>query len=295
LAPIPCLEAVHFKVKPSQSSITVEIKGKILCGIAGIFLFDLLGIPFGGLIGFFVGSWLGHYFFDQPKEKQTSDSEFKAYQRRQGEFVFHVFRLCAKLAKADGPINEREVSHMESLMRHQFRMNERNRLQAVKIWKNAKESNDTFDQYARAFFEGFGRDRHHVLNMLDLLFATAAADGGLHPREEELLLRAAGIFQVGRLQYERVKARFYHIRNGAGQQQQQQARWNPMDPHYTILGAETTDSLDTIKKKYRALAMQWHPDKMAAKGASSEALRHAKEKFQQINEAYERITEARKG
>jgi DnaJ like chaperone protein len=68
-----------------------------------------------------------------------------------------------------------------------------------------------------------------------------------------------------------------------------------MDPHYTILGAETTDSLDTIKKKYRALAMQWHPDKMAAKGASSEALRHAKEKFQQINEAYERITEARKG
>lgn len=272
----------------------MEIKGKILCGIAGIFLFDLLGIPFGGLIGFFVGSWLGHYFFDQPKEKQTSDSEFKAYQRRQGEFVFHVFRLCAKLAKADGPINEREVSHMESLMRHQFRMNERNRLQAVKIWKNAKESNDTFDQYARAFFEGFGRDRHHVLNMLDLLFATAAADGGLHPREEELLLRAAGIFQVGRLQYERVKARFYHIRNGAGQQQQQ-ARWNPMDPHYAILGAETTDSLDTIKKKYRALAMQWHPDKMAAKGASTEALRHAKEKFQQINEAYERITESRKG
>ena len=181
---------------------------------------------------------------------------------------------------------------MESLMRHQFRMNERGRAQAVKIWKNAKESNDTFDQYARAFYEGFGRDRHHVLNMLDLLFSTAAADGGLHPREEEMLLRAAGIFQVGRLQYERIKARFYHTRMGGGAQQA--PRWNPLDPHYAILGAETTDSLDVIKKKYRALAMQWHPDKMAAKGVSSEAIRHAKEKFQQINEAYERITEARK-
>jgi DnaJ like chaperone protein len=269
----------------------VEIKGKILCGIAGIFLFDLLAIPFGGLIGFFVGSWLGHYFFDQSKEDKTSDTEFKAYQRRQGEFIFHVFRLCAKLAKADGPINEREVSHMERLMRHQFRMNERGRLQAVKIWKNAKESNDTFEQYAHAFFEGFGRDRHHVLNMLDLLFATAAADGGLHPREEEMLLRAAGIFQVGRLQYERVKSRFYQTRASGGMQQ---PRWDPLDPHYAILGAEMTDSLDTIKKKYRALAMTWHPDKMASKGVSTDAIRHAKEKFQQINEAYEKITEARK-
>ncbi|MDX1913098.1 MAG: TerB family tellurite resistance protein [Saprospiraceae bacterium] len=272
----------------------MEIKGKILCGIAGIFLFDRLGIPFGGLIGFFVGSWLGHYFFDQPREKDQSDNEFKAYQRRQGEFVFHVFRLCAKIAKADGPINEREVGHMESLMRHQFRMNERGRAQAIKIWKNAKESNDTFDQYARAFFEGFGRDRHHVLNMLDLLFATAAADGGLHPREEELLLRAAGVFQVGRLQYERVKARHYHGRMGGGGPQYAAPRWNPLDPHYAILGAEPSDSLDIIKKKYRALAKQWHPDTMAAKGISAEAMRHAKEKFQQINEAYEKITDARK-
>lgn len=267
----------------------MEIKGKIICGIAGIFLFDLLGLPFGGLIGFFVGSWLGHYLFDQPKEKEQSDSEFKAYQRRQGEFVFHVFRLCAKVAKVDGPINDREVSHMESLMRNQFRMNERGRSQAIKIWKNAKESEESFDQYARAFYEGFGRDRHHVLNMLDLLFATAASDGSLHPREESLLLRAAGIFQVGRLQYERVKARYYHNR-----QTNQAPRWDPLDPHYAILGAETTDSLDVIKKKYRALALQWHPDKVAAKGLSLEAQRHAKEKFQQINEAYERITEARK-
>lgn len=272
----------------------MEIKGKVLFGIAGIILFDLLGIPFGGLIGFFVGSWLGHYLFDQPKEKQQSDDEFKVYQRRQGEFVFHVFRLCAKIAKADGPINDREVAHMESLMRNQFRMNERGRIQAIKIWKNAKESTDSFDTYARSFYEGFGRDRHHVLNMLDLLFSTAAADGGLHPREEELLLRAAGIFQVGRLQYERVKSRFYHTRMGGGGGANTSQRWTPLDPHYAILGAEPTESLDNIKKKYRALAMKWHPDTMAAKGASNEAMRHAKEKFQQINEAYERITESRK-
>ena len=129
-----------------------------------------------------------------------------------------------------------------------------------------------------AFYDGFGRDRHHVLNMLDLLFATAASDGGLHPREEEILLRAAGIFQVGRMQYERGTKPGFTIAVPATYQAAT-ARWNPLDPHYAILGAETTDSLDVIKKKYRALAMQWHPDKMAAKGVSTEAIRHAKEKI----------------
>jgi len=269
----------------------VELKGKVVCGIAGIILFtQLVRHPLSGFIGFLVGSWIGHYLFDRPKETKQSDSEFRAYQRRQGEFVFHVFRLCAKIAKSDGPINDQEVSHMERLMRQQFRMNEQGRAQAIKIWKNAKESNDSFDQYARAFYEGFGRDRHHVMNMLDLLFATAAADGALHPREENMLLRAAGIFQVGRLQYERVRSRYYQSRS----KNQPQQRWSPLDPHYAILGAEPTDSIEVVKKKYRALALQWHPDKVAAKGLSTEAQRHAKEKFQQINEAYERIMGARK-
>ncbi|MBX2891604.1 MAG: DnaJ domain-containing protein [Saprospiraceae bacterium] len=103
-----------------------------------------------------------------------------------------------------------------------------------------------------------------------------------------LLLRAAGIFHIGRLQYERLKSRYYQSKSAP------QQRWTPLDPHYAILGAQPSDSIEAIKKKYRSLAVKWHPDKMAANGASAEALRHAKEKFQQITEAYERIVEARK-
>jgi DnaJ like chaperone protein len=266
----------------------LEIRGKLICGVAGIFLFDLTGIPFGGLIGFVVGALTGHFLFDKPKEDAAADAEFKAYQRRQGEFMYHVFSLCAKVAKADGAVNRQEIAHMEHLMRNQFRMNDRGREQAIKIWKTAKDSTDPFDHFARAFYRDFGKERHHVMNMMDLLFATAAADGSLHPREEMILLRAAGIFHVGRLQYERVKSRYFQSKTAS------QQRWTPLDPHYAILGAQASDSLEIIKKKYRSLAVKWHPDKMFANGASPEALRHAKEKFQQINEAYERIVEARK-
>ncbi|MCB0526542.1 MAG: TerB family tellurite resistance protein [Lewinellaceae bacterium] len=270
----------------------MELKGKLLFGIAGMILFDLMNVPLGGLIGFFVGSLAGHYLLDKPRETTDSESTFRAYQRRRGEFLFHVFRLCAKMAKSDGAVSKPEVTLMENLMRNHFRLNDKSRSQAIRVWKQAKDSSDSFDQYARAFYHEFGRERHQVMNMMDLLFATAAADGGLHPREEELLLRAAGIFHIGRMQYDRIKSRYYQT--NYRQYKQQQGKWSALDPHYAILEAKPTDSLEIIKKKYRALAVKWHPDKMLANGASSEALRHAQEKFQKINDAYDKILEARK-
>ncbi|MBL7774808.1 MAG: DnaJ domain-containing protein, partial [Saprospiraceae bacterium] len=169
------------------------------------------------------------------------------------------------------------------------RLPDQGRKEVIRIWNAAKDASTPFEQYARAFYQEFGRERHQVLNMMDLLFATAAADGRLQRQEEELLLRAAGLFHISRLQYDRIKYRYYQR-----PATEQQGRWSPLDPYYAILGAQPAESLDQIKKKFRKLAMQWHPDKLSAKGASSEALRHAKEKFQQINEAYEKIVEARK-
>ena len=118
---------------------------------------------------------------------------------------------------------------------------------------------------------------------MDVLFSIAAADGRLNPKEEELLLRAAHTFRISRMQYDRIKQRFFHIPSP------KQANYNPLDPHYAILGATPSESLDSIKQKYRTLAMRWHPDKVSASGASPDAMRHAKEKFQQIKEAYEQI------
>lgn len=268
----------------------MEIRGKLLAGLIGMVALDLTGMPLGALWGFMIGSALGHLFFDRRRDFDVSEQEFRAYQRRQGAFVYHVFSLCAKMAKSDGPINRSEVNFMERLIRQQFRLTDRARQEAVRVWKAAKDSDTPFDQYARLFYHEFGKERHQVYNMMDLLFATAAADGPLHPREEELLLRAAGLFHISRLQYDRIKYRYYQA-----PPPREQPRWSPLDPYYAILGAQPTDSVAVIKQKFRQLAMQWHPDKVVARGASAEAVRHAKEKFQQINEAYEKILETRKG
>ena len=267
------------------------MKGKLLFGILGLILFDAMGVPLGGLLGFLAGSWAGHHLFDMPRERMESERTFNAHKKRQGRFLYHVFSLCAKIAKSDGAISKSEISLMENLMRNHFHMSDRGRTEAIGVWKRAKDSQTSFDEYARDFYSDFGRERHQIMNMMDLLFATAAADGNLHPREEELLLRAAGIFHIGRMQYERIKGRYFHAQST---RYTRQTSWSPLDPHYAILGASPSDSLDEIKKKYRALAIKWHPDKMAAAGATPEVQRHAKEKFQQINEAYEKVLESRK-
>lgn len=266
----------------------MELKGKLLFGVGGLALFGVSGMPFGGPIGFVVGSLLGHYWLDKPKEDEEElKSEYQAFQQRQRRFLHHVFALCAKVAKADGPINRQEINHMEQLMRQQFRLNDKGRAYAVRVWKQAKESPQPFAEFAQAFHHDFRQERHRVIDMMDLLFAMAAADGGLHSREESLLRQASGVFHISSLQYDNIKKRYFHLPPQAEQ------RWNALDPHYAILGAKPSDSLDVVKKKFRELAMQWHPDKVAAKGMSAEAMRHAKEKFQQINEAYERILEGR--
>lgn len=268
------------------------VRGKLGIGFLGLIVCDLLlGIPLGAVIGFVVGSVIGHFAFDRPKQQAAYD-DFKAYKHRQGEFLYYTVALCAKIAKIDQPVNRQEINHMENIMRQTFRLNEQGRRQSIKVWQETKDSQQTFDNMARAFYRDFGRERHQVLNMMDLLFSMVAADGGLHPSEEDALLRAAGVFHISRLQYDRMKSRYYAT--SSSRQQQQQQRWSPLDPYYAILGAEPHENLETIKQKFRRLVMQWHPDKVAARGASSEAQRHAKEKFQQINDAYERIVASRK-
>jgi len=265
----------------------VQNRGKLLGGAIGLIAGLLLRGALGGGLGFMIGSLLGHFLLDVPLRDGVHHAE-RAFRRRQGELLFHVFRMCAKIAKSDGRVNNAEISLMERLMRQHFRLSDDGRAQAVRIWKAAKDSSDSFEQYAYAFYRDFARDRYQVLNTLDILFAVAAADGRLHPREEELLLRAAGIFQVSRSQFERIKARYY-----APPPRQQEPR-TALAAYYAVLGAAPQDSLEEIKKKFRNLAKQWHPDRLTAKGASPDAVQRAKEKFQQINEAYERISAARK-
>lgn len=266
----------------------MQLKGKVFASLAGAVLGGVIFKSFLGLAaGTILGFLLGHRFFDEPRE-ETTGKEYAAYLDRKRRFVFHVFALCAKIAKADGAVTKPEIRLMQNLLKQQFKLPESQHAALYDIWRKSKDAPKSFDEMAQAFFQEFSQDRNRVLDMMHLLFEIAAADGNLHPREEQMLQRAAAIFHIGRMQYERIKSRFFYT-------QEIEQQWQPTDPYYALLGVQPSDSLETIKKKYRELAKKWHPDRLSSTGASPEVLKHGKEKFQQINDAYERILQMKKG
>jgi DnaJ like chaperone protein len=265
----------------------VQLKGKIWAGVAGIFIGDLLGLPLGGLTGFIVFSILGHYFFDIPREQEELAEDNREYRQRQGRFIYFLMALGAKLAKADGPVNRLERDMVERIMRDHFHLSGPGRAEAIHIWNTVKDNSESFERYALQFNEQFSRERYQINNMLDLLFMIAAADGGLHRQEELVLRRVAHFLRISPLQFERIKQRYYISSAN------REPAYSTLDPHYAILGAKPTDTMEDIKKKYRQLALEWHPDRLVAAGASQEAIRHGKEKFQLIKEAYDKITASR--
>ncbi|GMH15171.1 hypothetical protein Nepgr_017012 [Nepenthes gracilis] len=63
------------------------------------------------------------------------------------------------------------------------------------------------------------------------------------------------------------------------------------ESYYSILGVAVDSSLDEIRRAYRMLAMQWHPDRWAR---NPSLLGEAKSKFQKIQEAYSVLSDPRK-
>ena len=124
----------------------------------------------------------------------------------------------------------------------------------------------------------------------------AFADGFLDSNEEKLLLHICSQLRISRFDYERLKIqlqaqyRFYG-RSGSRHNKPQEKKSSLQDA-YGVLGLTPSASKAEVKKAYRRLMSQNHPDKLAAKGLPEEMMRLAKEKTQKISKAYETIQKA---
>jgi DnaJ like chaperone protein len=143
----------------------------------------------------------------------------------------------------------------------------------------AKQDVRGYDAYARQLATLF-RDRPWTLEaVLDGLFHIAKADGVIHPRELEYLQSVAHLFGFGERDFERIAAR--HV-----------MRKDAADP-YTILGVPRSAGNEEVKRVYRKLVREHHPDRLIAQGVPEEFIQVATEKIARINEAYDRIAKER--
>tara|TARA_B100001123_G_scaffold450498_1_gene621567 strand:- start:4072 stop:4803 length:732 start_codon:yes stop_codon:yes gene_type:complete len=227
-----------------------------------------LGGPIGALLGGVIGSKFG---------KGRVGSAFNRNKKNQVAFFATLFACLAKLAKADGRVSKEEIQAVDRFIKERFKFDSDQRKFAIEIFNQAKEDNNSFEDYASQLSKLLSKNKNALLVFYELLFELAIADGVLHKKEEELLRKAVHLFNIDKQVFENLKSQLFD------------SELNP----YKVLGVSKDMEMDEIKKVYRRKRKEFHPDALISKGLPEELLDRAKEKFIEIQEAFEEIEKRR--
>jgi len=237
-----------------------------------------VGFMFGGPIGALVGLSLGHALVDDKVRMQRAETgSMTGLEQRQAVFFTATFAMLGKIAKADGNVCELEIRVVQKFMRERLNLDAVARQFAIGLFNEAKDNNTSFEEYARQFGQIFSHDPQLRMMFYELLFTVAMADGELHPAEDALLRAAPGHIGLHGNVYETIKRQFV----------------SDLSHHYAMLGLQDGANLAEVKKAYRKLASEYHPDMIVSKGLPNDFIEFAESKFRDINEAYESITKTK--
>ncbi len=279
-------------------------------GVLGAIVGGSIGFMMGGPLGAIILGALGAEFgdrvqhFESPMGGRTGRgssyrtySQGFAYQRRartgdrpglgtppyaaaeaQQIYLVALISLAAKVAKADGRVTEDEIRSFDHFLRDQLGMSQAERRVAARIFNQARDSSTSAEDFAHQIGAVLGHDPDRLRDLVALLLKIAMADGRLSAEEERLIRSVTLAMGLTGHDFESSLAMF---------------RTGSLDSAYRALGLEPGADEDTIKRAYRRLAKEYHPDTQAAKGVSEELRGFAREKMVAINDAYHRVREAR--
>jgi DnaJ like chaperone protein len=252
----------------------------------GTLLGGTLGYMFGGPLGALLGAALGRNF-DHGVKLNYRQGEFDPGQqeRVQAAFFTATFSVMGQVAKSDGKVTQDEIAATESIM-SRMQLDSGQRKAAIRLFNQGKETGFPLDEVLAQFRQECHRRRSLVQMFLEIQIATAMADGKLHAAERDLLYHIGGQLGFDRNSIEQL----LHL---AGQPGAATQRGLPLAEAYAMLGVDSKASDAEVKKAYRRLMNQHHPDKLIAKGLPQEMIQIATEKTQQIKAAWEQIKSAR--
>ncbi len=249
--------------------------GKIIGGTMGLFL--------GGPLGLIAGIAFGNLFDSSTRTTEFIDhsGDFTNTERTNMVFFVGAFSMLAKMATADGSMVQTERQKVEEFIVRDLKLNLSEREAAVRVFNAAlSNSSTTFDQFARQFYQNFSSERSLIELMMDVLVRVAAADGSISAAEMRLIQSAAAIFNIPKVLLDTI------IRQYGSSAAAPSTAYSVLN-----LSPDATDA--EVKKAFRKMSIEFHPDTVASKGLPEEFTRFATEKFRAIQEAYEAIKKDR--
>ena len=263
--------------------------GKIVGGAVGFMA--------GGPIGAVLGAALGHRLDKGVERGEGGFSEVNfggsSQERIQSVFFTTTFSVMGRIAKADGRVSKAEIDHATRVM-ERMELTPEMRKTAMNLFEEGKKEDFPLDSVIGQFRKECQRRRNLMQMFLEIEFQAAYADGELSESEAVLLRRIGEMLGFSAIELQAIGNRAkvgsgnFRGRAGAGSRQSSQSQ---LEDAYTLLGLPQTASFAEVKKSYRRLMSQHHPDKLVSKGLPEEMIRVAQEKTAEIRKAYEVIKE----
>ncbi|OMH32162.1 co-chaperone DjlA [Motiliproteus sp. MSK22-1] len=274
-----------------------EVKGRKLGATVyryrtGIVIGGLFGLMTGGLPGLLFGGFIGFML------QRALAAKVMAALNPQKLFFEATFSVMGKVAKADGRVTEQEITYAREVM-NRMNLSEEKRREAISLFSKGKEADydigSTLAPLARLI-----RFRPEVKQMfVEIQLQAAFADGQVSQAELMVVQDVCSTLQIS---YQDLQQILHRCR--AEQAFNQQSYYGHQAGHvneaellkeaYGVLGVDENVEDAELKRAYRKLMSQHHPDKLIAKGLPEEMMQLAKEKTQELQAAYDRIREYRK-
>lgn len=254
----------------------------------GGFLGFMTGGPLGALAGFALGA-----LFDKGLDSVNEDSgnqqayahSNRSYEGQRNSFMFSLLVLTSYIIKADGRVMHSEMELVRRFLSQNFGEQAKQQGEEILLKLFEQQKRLGMAEYRTVIQDSCHQIRANMayeqrLQLLNFLVMIAQADAVVSPEEIAALKEVA--IHMG-LSVEDV-IQMLNLRNGS-------SATNSLDDAYKVLGIAPSATNDEVKAAYRKMALKHHPDKVAALG--EDVRKAAEKKFQEINDAKEKIFKAR--
>jgi DnaJ like chaperone protein len=264
--------------------------GKVFGGVVGMLA--------GGVPGAAIGALLGHLFDDASAEqdRENAGPQLSAAETAE-QFFRSTFRIMGHVAKSDGRVSEQEIVAARGVMTA-LRLD--NQQIAVAIEEFTRGKQPSFDLHAefQRMRQAFAGRPDLVRTFVEIQVRAALAGNNLEGPARKYVKRVALALSMSEFEFAQIEAVLRMQRGGSGYRREQQRQASngavELANAYQVLEVAATASNEEVEKAYRRQLSRHHPDKLKANGLPESMIEHAKERTQQIIEAWE-VVKTRRG